>query len=86
MAYVGAAYTIAPFVRTADQVLHELHGAEAPPARPRPCHKHVWAILPQGAEKANSGIDLLYDWLLGQTLLRNPDRQQPTVHLCDGHL
>ncbi len=52
-----------------------------PPPRPEPCHKHVWAILPQGPGKANSSIDLLYDWLLGQSLLRNLDSRQPAVHL-----
>jgi hypothetical protein len=33
---------------------------------------------------AHSGIDLVYDWLLWQSLLRNPQQRQPMVHLCDG--
>jgi hypothetical protein len=86
MAAVGAVYTIAPYVRTADEVVAALFrdANYTPPPRPQPCHKHVWAILPQGQAKANSSIDLLYDWLLGQSLLRNPHSQQPTIHLCDG--
>lgn len=86
MAAVGAVYTIDPYVRTADDVVAALFRDPnyAPPPRPEPCHKHVWAILPQGPSKANSSIDLLYDWLLGQSLLRNPDSRQPAVHLCDG--
>jgi hypothetical protein len=86
MAAVGAAYTINPYVRTPDEVVAALFrdANYTPPPRPQPCHKHVWAILPQGSEKASSGIDLLYDWLLEQTLLRNPQGRQPTVHLCDG--
>src|SRR5208283_388163 len=86
MAAVGAVYTIDPYVRTADEVVAALFrdANYTPPPRPQPCHKHVWAILPQGQEKANSSIDLVYDWLLSQSLLRNPKGRQPTVHLCDG--
>jgi hypothetical protein len=86
MAAVGAVYTIDPYVRTADEVVAALFrdANYTPPPRPDPCHKHVWAILPQGQEKANSGIDLVYDWLVRQALLRNPKSRQPSVHLCDG--
>jgi hypothetical protein len=86
MAAVGAVYTIDPYVRTADEVVAALFrdANYTPPPRPKPCHKHVWAILPQGQEKASSSIDLVYDWLLSQSLLRNPKGRQPTVHLCDG--
>jgi hypothetical protein len=86
MAAVGAVYTIDPYVRTADEVVAALFrdANYTPPPRPDPCHKHVWAILPQGQEKANSGIDLVYDWLVRQALLRNPQSRQPAVHLCDG--
>jgi len=86
MAAVGAVYTVDPYVRTADEVVAALFrdANYTPPPRPQPCHKHVWAILPQGQEKANRSIDLVYDWLLSQSLLRNPKGRQPTVHLCDG--
>jgi hypothetical protein len=86
MAAVGAVYTIDPYVRTVDEVVAALFRDPnyTPPPRPDPCHKHVWAILPQGPAKANSSIDLVYDWLLGQSVLRNPKSRRPTVHLCDG--
>lgn len=86
MAAVGAVYTIDPYVRTADEVVAALFRDVnyTPPPRPEPCHKHVWGVLPQGPAKAQSGIDLIYDWLVGQTLLRNPRSRQPTVHICDG--
>jgi len=73
-------------VRTADEVVAALFRDSnyTPPSRPQPCHKHVWAILPQGSKKANSGIDLVYDWLLWESVLRNPRQRQPMVHLCDG--
>ena len=85
MAYVGAAYTVAPFVRTADQVLQELHGAEAPPARPRPCHKHVWAEMTRVAEgEACHGRVELFAHLAAERQRRDPSGQKVTVCLFDG--
>jgi len=45
MAYVGAVYSIAPFVRTAEQVVHEVCRKERQAERPRPCHKQVFAEM-----------------------------------------
>jgi hypothetical protein len=45
MAYVGAVYSIAPFVRTADQVVNELRRKERQPDRPRPQNKQVFAEM-----------------------------------------
>jgi hypothetical protein len=85
MAYVGAAYTIAPFVRTADQVLQELHGAEAPPARPKPCHKHVRAEMTRVVEgEACNGRVELFAHLAAQRQRRDPSGQKQTVCLFDG--
>jgi hypothetical protein len=86
MAAVGAAYTVDPYVRTVDEVVAALFrdADYTPSPRPEPCHKHVWAVLPQGQKKAASSIDLIYDWLVAQSLLRNPNSQQPMVHICDG--
>ena len=54
MAAVGAVYTIDPYVRTADEVVAALFrdANYTPPPRPEPCHKHVWAILPQGRQES----------------------------------
>jgi hypothetical protein len=85
MAYVGAAYTIAPFVRTADQVLQELHGGEAPPARPKPCHKHVWAEMTRVAEgEPCNGRVALFAHLAAERRRRDPSEQKRTVCLFDG--
>ena len=48
-ASVAAVYTTAPFVRTPEQLLRELHaGAQALPVeRPRPRAKRVWASVAQ---------------------------------------
>lgn len=45
MAYVGAVYSIAPFVRTADQVVNELRRKERQADRPRPQNKQVFAEM-----------------------------------------
>ena len=85
MAYVGAAYTIAPFVRTADQVLRELDGAEAPPVRPQPCHKHVWAEMTRVAEgEPCNGRVALFAHLAAERRRRDPAAQKRTVCLFDG--
>jgi hypothetical protein len=85
MAYVGAAYTIAPFVRTADQVLRELQEDETPPARPTPCHKHVWAEMTRvlEGEPCNGRVEL-FAHLAAERQRRDPSGQKPTVCLFDG--
>jgi hypothetical protein len=86
MAAVGALYSIDPYVRTPEEVVASLFrdANYMPPPRPEPCHKHVWASLPQGKDKAHSSIDMVFDWLLWDYVLRNPDGRRPTVYLCDG--
>jgi hypothetical protein len=85
MAYVGAAYTIDRFARTAEQVVQELRLAQARPARPRPCHKHVWAEMTQVVEgEAHNGRVALFAHLAAQRQRRDPSGNQPTVCLFDG--
>lgn len=45
MAYVGAVYSIAPFKRTADDIVNELRRKERQPNRPRPQNKQVFAEM-----------------------------------------
>jgi hypothetical protein len=51
MATVATVYTIAPFERTPEDIVGELHGPQEEPAgravRPRPEHKRVWASVVQ---------------------------------------
>jgi len=85
MAYVGAAYTIAPFARTADHVLQELYGAEAPPTRPKPCHKHVWAEMTRVVlGEAWNGRRGLFAHLAAERQRRDPSGHKVTVCLFDG--
>lgn len=85
MAYVGAAYTIDRFARTAEQVVQELRQGEPRPARPRPCHKHVWAEMTHVAEgEAHNGRVALFARLAAERRRRDPSGEQPTVCLFDG--
>jgi len=86
MAAVGAVYSIDPYVRSPEEVVAALFrdANYTPPPRPQPCCKRVWASLPQGEGKEHSSIDMVFDWLLGEYVLRNADSRQPTVYLCDG--
>jgi hypothetical protein len=45
MAYVGAVYSIAPFVRTAEDIVNDLRRKERQAARPRPQNKQVFAEM-----------------------------------------
>lgn len=86
MAAVGAVYTIDPYVRTAEEVVAALFRDGNAPVRPRPepCHKRVWASLPESEPSSRGSIDLLSDWLWWEFGQRNPDLKRPTVCLCDG--
>jgi hypothetical protein len=86
MATVGAVYTVDAYVRTADEVVAALFrdpDYEAGP-RPKPCHKRVWASLPQEGAEPRSSIAIVFDWLWWEFAQRNPRLKRPTVCLCDG--
>jgi hypothetical protein len=85
MACVGAAYTIAPFVRTAAEVVDEVMRNEAAKRRPEPKHKQVRAELtrPIGGQEVN-GKDRIFEWLQHQVEARNPKRRKPLVCVMDG--
>jgi hypothetical protein len=86
MATVGAVYTIDPYVRTAEDVVAALFrdaDYEALP-RPKPCHKRIWASLPQEGTQPKSSIDMVFDWLWWEFPQRNRRLKRPTVCLCDG--
>jgi hypothetical protein len=86
MATVAAVYTVDPYVRTAADVVAALFrdpDYEAAP-RPEPCHKRVWASLPQEGPKPRSSIAVVSDWLWWEFAQRNPLLTRPTVCLCDG--
>ena len=85
MAYVGSVYTIAPWSRTADDVLDELLRKENQPHRPRPKNKHVWAEMTRYHEGDRwDGQSRLFIALAHESQRRDPDRKLQTICLMDG--
>jgi hypothetical protein len=86
MATVAAVYTIDPYVRTPDAVVAALFRDrdEEPPPRPVPCHKRLWASLPQEGSQPRSSVAVVFDWVWWEFAQRNPRLVRPTVCLCDG--
>ena len=79
MALVAAVYTIAPHVRTPEQVVaglrHVRDPARAKP--PKPEHKRVWSTLEKTVEEVTSD-------LFDEADLRDPDRTKQCYALVDG--
>jgi len=85
MACVGAAYTIEPFVRTADDVINEVLRDEAQRQRPKPQEKRVRADLTyeQDGKEVNAK-DVVFEWLEEQAARRNAGGTRPEIGLTDG--
>jgi hypothetical protein len=81
IAQVAAVYTIAPFVRTAEDLIRELRPETAPPPRrrPRPEGKRVWASLAKEPEE-------VIDEAFLDAASRDPKRRKRWVVLLDGHV
>jgi hypothetical protein len=77
MAAVGAVSTIAPFVRTADDVIDEVMRKESRVRRPRPQNKRVRAELLVGKVA-------LFVWLADEVIHRNPHGSKPVIFLSEG--
>jgi len=87
MAAVGAVYSIAPYVRTADDVVDEIARQERAVGRPRPQHKHVWAELTRVREGEEfSGKERLFLEMALEAHCRDPQRRKPLVCLMDGEV
>jgi hypothetical protein len=80
IAQVAAVYTIAPFVRTPEDLLRELRPDKGPPrTRPRPEGKRVWASLSKEPEA-------VIDEAFLDAASRDPKRRKRWVVLLDGHV
>lgn len=85
MAYVGAVYTIDPFVRTPEQILNETCRRERAKDRPRPQNKHVWGEMTQLAEgELIDGRSSLFLHLAVECHLRDPNHQKTLICIMDG--
>lgn len=74
-------------MRTPEEVVAALfRDGPPPPSRPQPAHKRVWASLPQQNEEGvlQSGLDIVYDWLLNEVAEGNPGLRKEMIHLGDG--
>jgi hypothetical protein len=86
MATVGAVYTVDPYVRMPAEVVAALFRDPLyePGPRPGPCHKRVWASLPQEGPEPQSSVAVVFDWLWWEYAQRNLQGRRPAVCLCDG--
>lgn len=85
MAYVGAVYSIDPFVRSADEVLDELSRTERAVLRPVPQHKRVLAEMTRVIEGERiNGRLRLFDRLSDELSMRDPSSEKAVVCLMDG--
>lgn len=79
MGTVAAVYTVAPFVRTPEQIVRELAPIrDTAPARPRPENKRVWASLKQEPEE-------VIDQAFAEATRRDPQHTKQWVALVDGN-
>ena len=79
MAQVATVYTLAPWRRTAADVLHTLRPDDLDAARPRPVDKRVWASVEHTPQR-------VVDDAFAEALRRDPDRRRAWVVLVDGQL
>lgn len=84
MAYVGAVYSIAPWKRTASDVVEELCRRKAD-HRPRPHNKRVWAEMTDHREDwPLEAQPRLFMGLAWEVYHRDANRKHPVVCLMDG--
>jgi hypothetical protein len=86
MAYVGAIYSIEPFIRTADAILDEVLRDERAKSRPGPQHKHVWAEMIREVEGQPpvTAKDGLFCQLFDELTARKVGQDRPVICLMDG--
>jgi hypothetical protein len=85
MACVGAVYSIAPFVRTADDILDEVVRHERAGQRPQPQHKRLWAELTRPyAGEVRHAKDAVFAAMSDDLIRRNRGVQRPVIYLSDG--
>ena len=78
MATVAAVYTIAPFVRTPEELIGDSSSPCPGPPRPRPEQKRVWASIEKSPEE-------VIKELLQEARYRDPNDEKSWVALVDGN-
>lgn len=77
MAQVAAVYSVTPWVRTPEDVLHGLRSKEAEKNRPRPYAKRVWASVEKTPAKVIREI-------FEEALRQDPEKKRRWIVLVDG--
>jgi hypothetical protein len=85
MARVGGVYSVAPFRRTADDVLNEILRKEKQEQRPKPRNKRLRAVLTRkvGGKDVNAK-DVVFDWLAKEVRQRDSRERRTVVAIMDG--
>jgi hypothetical protein len=90
-AIVGAVYSVAPLVRTPEDIVALLFGerdaAQPQPKRPKPCHKRVMARLNEYTDEhgvKHHGMTEVFAWMAEQLGQRQPLGDKVIVNLFDG--
>jgi hypothetical protein len=85
MACVGGVYSVAPFYRTADDVLDEILRKESKKQRPKPQNKRLRAVLTrQVDDKEVNAKYVVFDWLAKEVQQRDPQECRTVVAIMDG--
>lgn len=85
MACVGAAYSVAPFVRTPDDILDEVFREQRAADRPEPQNKRLWAEMTLAREdEMLNGKTRVFAQQALDLLARDPARQKTVLCLMDG--
>lgn len=85
MACVGGVYSVAPFCRTAEEVIDEILRKNKQKHRPEPRNKRLRAILTRevNGEEVN-GKEVIFDWLADEVHRRDPRNRRTVVAIMDG--
>lgn len=85
MAYVGAVYSIDPFIRSADDVMDEMKRKRRAEDRPAPVGKRVWAEMTRlsDGEMCNGRVTL-FGQMENELRQRDPNNAKTVVCLMDG--
>ncbi len=85
MACVGGVYSVAPFRRTADDVLNEILRKEKQQQRPKPQNKRLRAVLTREVDcQEVIAKDVIFDWLAEEVQQRDPHVRRTVVAVMDG--
>ena len=85
MACVGGVYSVAPFRRTADDVLKEILRQEKQTQRPKPQNKRLRAVLTREVDgKEVNAKNVVFDWLAKEVRQRDPQECRTVVAIMDG--